>query len=98
MSERSARRRGVLLVLTATVLWSLAGVFARLVGHLDLWTVMGWRATLGAASISIVGIVEWKRGRMDESFGFGWLSPVVAALALVAISAYTASVMTTTCG
>jgi len=94
--DESARRRGVLLVLAATVLWSLAGVFARLVGHLDLWTVMGWRATLGAASISIVGIVEWKRGRMDESFGFGWLSPVVAALALVAISAYTASVMTTT--
>jgi drug/metabolite transporter (DMT)-like permease len=94
--EKSARRRGVLLVLTATVMWSLAGVFARLVGHLDVWTVMGWRAMLGSASISVVGIIEWRRGRMDVSFGFGWLSPVVAALALVAISAYTAAVMTTT--
>ena len=28
--EKSARRRGVLLVLTATVIWSLAGLFARL--------------------------------------------------------------------
>jgi drug/metabolite transporter (DMT)-like permease len=62
----------------------------------NLWTVMGWRATLGAASISVVGIIEWRNGRMDESFGFGWLSPVVAALALIAISAYTAAVMTTT--
>jgi drug/metabolite transporter (DMT)-like permease len=95
-AEKSARRRGVLLVLIATVMWSLAGVFARLVGHLDLWTVMGWRATLGAASISLVGLVEWRRGRMDESFGFGRLSPVVAGLATIAISAYTASVMTTT--
>ena len=33
---------------------------------------------------------------MDEPFGFGWLSPLAAALALVAISAYTAAVMTTT--
>ncbi len=94
--EKSARRRGVLLALTATVLWSLAGVFARLLAHLDVWTVTGWRAMLGAASISVVGVVEWRRGRMDESFGFGWLSPVVAALALIAISAYTAAVMTTT--
>jgi drug/metabolite transporter (DMT)-like permease len=94
--ERSARRRGVLLVLIATVLWSMAGLFARLLGHLDLWTVMGWRALMGAGSISVVGLIEWRRGRMDESFGFGPLSPVLALLAMVAISAYTASVMTTT--
>ena len=50
--EKSARRRGVLLVLIATVLWSLAGLFARLLAHLDVWTVMGWRALLGAASIA----------------------------------------------
>ncbi len=93
---RSAHRRGVLLVVAATVLWSLAGVFARLLGHLDLWTVMGWRATFGAVSISVVGIVEWRRGRMEAPFGFGWLSPVVAVLALVAISGYAAAVMTTT--
>ncbi|RBP04069.1 EamA domain-containing membrane protein RarD [Roseiarcus fermentans] len=95
-AQSSARRRGVFLVLTATVMWSLAGVFARLVGHLDLWTVMGWRATLGAASISVVGVVEWRLGRMEDVFGFGWLSPLAAGLALVAISAYTAAVMTTT--
>ena len=94
--ERSARRRGVMLVLTATVLWSLAGLFARLLAHLDLWTVLGWRALLGAASISVLGLVEWCRGRLDNPFGFGPLSPVIALLAMIAISAYTASVMTTT--
>jgi drug/metabolite transporter (DMT)-like permease len=94
--ERSARRRGVMLVLTATVLWSLAGLFARLLAHLDVWTVLGWRALLGSASISIVGLVEWRRGRLDNPFGFGPLSPLVALLAMIAISAYTASVMTTT--
>jgi drug/metabolite transporter (DMT)-like permease len=85
-----------LLVLTATVLWSLAGLFARLLAHLDVWTVLGWRALLGSASISAVGLVEWRRGRLDDPFGFGPLSPLIALLAMVAISAYTASVMTTT--
>ena len=94
--EKSARRRGVLLVLVATVLWSLAGLFARLLAHLDVWTVMGWRALLGAVSIAIVGLIEWRSGRLDNPLGFGALSPVVAILAMIAISAYTASVMTTT--
>ncbi len=94
--ERSARRRGVMLVLAATVLWSLAGLFARLLAHLDVWTVLGWRALLGSASISLVGLVEWRRGRLDNPFGFGPLSPLIALLAMIAISAYTASVMTTT--
>jgi drug/metabolite transporter (DMT)-like permease len=94
--DRSARRRGVLLVLIATILWSLAGLFARLLTHLDVWTVIGWRALLGAASIAIVGLIEWRAGRVENPLGFGALSPVVALLAMIAISAYAASVMTTT--
>ena len=94
--EKSARRRGVLLVLIATVLWSMAGLFARLLAHLDVWTVMGWRALLGAVSIALVGLIEYLSGRLDNPFGFGRLSLVVALLAMIAISAYTASVMTTT--
>jgi EamA domain-containing membrane protein RarD len=54
--EKSARRRGVLLVLTATILWSMAGLFARLLAHLDVWTVIRWRALLGADSIALVGL------------------------------------------
>ncbi len=94
--EQSARRRGVLLVLTATVLWSTGGLFARALAPLDVWTVVGWRAALGAVSISAVGLVEWRRGRLDELFGFGSLSPMVAALATIAIAAYSAALMTTT--
>jgi drug/metabolite transporter (DMT)-like permease len=94
--DTSARRRGVLLVLIATIMWSLAGLFARLLAHLDVWTVVGWRALLGAASIAIVGLIEWRNGRLENPLGFGALSPVVALLAMVAISAYAASVMTTT--
>jgi drug/metabolite transporter (DMT)-like permease len=94
--ESSARRRGVVLVLTATVLWSMAGLFARLLGHLDVWTVLGWRALFGSGSISIVALIEWRSGRLDDPFGFGALSPFVALLAMIAISAYSAAIMTTT--
>jgi drug/metabolite transporter (DMT)-like permease len=94
--EKSARRRGVLLVLIATIMWSLAGLFARLLTNLDVWTVVGWRALLGAASIAVVGLIEWRAGRLENPLGFGALSPIVALLAMIAISAYAASVMTTT--
>ena len=93
---KSARRRGMVLVFMAVVLWSMAGLFARLLTHLDVWTVMGWRASLGAASIAIVGLIEWRSGRLENPLGFGSLSPLVALLAMIAISAYSASVMTTT--
>ncbi len=61
-----------------------------------MWTVLGWRALLGSISISAVGFIEWRSGRLDNPFGFGPLSPFVAVLAMIAISAYAASVMTTT--
>ena len=41
-------------------------------------------------------MIEYLSGRLDNPFGFGPLSGVVALLAMIAISAYTASVMTTT--
>ena len=57
---------------------------------------MGWRALFGAISIAVVGLIEYASGRLENPFGFGPLSPLVAALAMIAISAYTAAVMTTT--
>jgi drug/metabolite transporter (DMT)-like permease len=43
-----------------------------------------------------VGLVEWRRGRLDDLLGFRALSPLVALLATIAIAAYTAALMTTT--
>jgi drug/metabolite transporter (DMT)-like permease len=50
---------------------------------------------LGAVSIVLVGLIEYLSGRLDNPFFFGRLSLVVALLAMIAISAYTASIMTT---
>jgi drug/metabolite transporter (DMT)-like permease len=94
--ESAARRRGLLLVFAATVLWSLAGYFARLIAHLDLWTVLYGRAGFGGLCIAVWAIVEQRRGRLGPRFGFGPLSPLIVVLSATAISSYVAAVMTTT--
>ena len=94
--ESAARRRGLLLVFGATVLWSLAGYFARLIAHLDLGTVLCGRAGFGALCISAWAILEQRRGVLGPRFGFGPLSPLIVALSATAISSYVAAVMTTT--
>lgn len=94
--ENAARRRGLLLVLGATVLWSLAGYFARLLAHLDLGTVLFGRASFGALCISAWAVLEHRRGVLGARFGFGPLSPLIVLLSATAISSYIAAVMTTT--
>jgi hypothetical protein len=39
----SSRSFGILLVSVATIMWSSAGLFVRLL-DLDAWTVLGWRS------------------------------------------------------
>jgi len=95
-AESAARRRGLLLVLGATILWSLAGYFARLIGHLDLWTVLCGRAGFGGLCIGLWAIVEQRRGRLGPRFGFGPSSALIVALSATAISSYVAAIMTTT--
>ena len=70
---------GAALVLGATVLWSLAGYFARLIAHLDLGTVLCGRAGFGALCISAWAVLEQRRGVLGPRFGFGPLSPLIVA-------------------
>jgi drug/metabolite transporter (DMT)-like permease len=94
--DSAARRRGLLLVLGATILWSLAGYFARLLAHLDLGTVLFGRSSFGALCISAWAVLEHRRGLLGPRLGFGPLSPLIVLLSATAISSYLAAVMTTT--
>jgi len=94
--DKAARRRGVLLVLLATVLWSLAGWFARLIDDIDLWTVLAGRAFFGGLCISVWGIVEWRRGTLGPRFGLGPSAPLIIPLSSIAITSYVAAIKTTT--
>ncbi|MGD0641942.1 MAG: DMT family transporter [Roseiarcus sp.] len=95
-AENAARRRGLILLFAATVLWSSAGYFARLIAHLDLWTVLYGRAGFGGLCIAAWAIVEQRRGRLGRRFGFGRSAPLIVALSATAISSYVAALMTTT--
>jgi drug/metabolite transporter (DMT)-like permease len=92
----SARRRGLLLVLIATFLWSSAGFFARLIDHVDLWTMLGWRALFGGLCMLAAAVVEWHRGILGPRFGLVPLAAPLIALAAIAMSAYVAALKTTT--
>jgi len=82
----SARRRGLVLVLTANILWSSAGLFARLVDHLDVWTILCGRAFFGGLFIVVAAFFEWRRGALGPNFGLGRLAPLLVALSAIAVS------------
>jgi drug/metabolite transporter (DMT)-like permease len=92
----SARRRGLVLVVVATILWSTAGFFARLVDHLDVWTMLCWRAFFGGAFLLIAAALEWRRGVLGPYFGLGPLAAPIVALSAVAVTCYIAALKTTT--
>ena len=43
MAIAQTRRFGILLVLVATVMWSMAGLFVRM-ADMDIWSFLGWRS------------------------------------------------------
>jgi drug/metabolite transporter (DMT)-like permease len=92
----SARRRGLVLVLIATILWSTAGFFARLVDHLDVWTMLCGRAFFGGAFLFVAAVLEWRRGVLGPYFGLGPLAPPIIALSAIAVTSYIAALKTTT--
>jgi drug/metabolite transporter (DMT)-like permease len=89
-------RRGVALVLIATVMWSLAGLFARAVPHLDFGAVLFGRAGFGGLCGLIVAFFDWRAGRLDLARLKTPVAPLVVLLSSTAISGYVAALMTTT--
>lgn len=95
LGGNSTRRRGLLLVFTATVLWSSAGFFARLIDHLDVWTMLCGRAFFGGAFMLVAAAVEWRRGVFGPHLGLGPLTAPIVALSALAITSYIGALKTT---
>ena len=60
MSLDPTYRRGVILVTAATIIWSSAGLLARIV-DIDPWTTLFWRSVY--ASMAIMAYLAWRDGR-----------------------------------
>ena len=89
-------RRGLLLVFIATVLWSLAGLFARAVPHLDFGAILFGRAGFGGVCGLFLAFLDWRRGRLDLRRLKSPMAPVILLLSSTAISGYVAALLTTT--
>ena len=89
-------RRGVLLVFLATVLWSLAGVFARAVPHLDFGAILFGRAGFGGLCGLLAAFYDWRVGKLDLRRLRSPMAPLILLLSSTAISGYVAALMTTT--
>ncbi len=87
MMER--RGYGILLVTSAMVLWSLAGLFVRLI-DLSIADLVLWRSLFAGAALSILCIVSPARGA-----AFGWIGLGASLLTAVSTSAYAASLTLT---
>ena len=89
--NHNARVLGTTLVIASAVVFSLAGVFTKLIAS-DAWTIACWRGLCGA--IIMVVYLTWRRGRWTASvvsgLGWrGWLLATVGSLASLAfISAF----------
>jgi len=89
-------RRGVLYVFLATVLWSLAGLFARAVPHLDFGAILFGRAGFGGLCGLLVAFYHWRAGQFELRRLWSPFAPVILLLSSTAISGYVAALMTTT--
>jgi drug/metabolite transporter (DMT)-like permease len=56
----SSRTYGILLVSIATVMWSSAGLFVRML-DLDVWTVLGWRSFFGGSTLVLIALYSNRR-------------------------------------
>ncbi len=90
-----ARRRGILAVASAAILWSTAGLFVRMI-DLDTWTLVLWRSIFSALALGAVFLME-NRGRLVASMaGSGWPGVVTVVLIVVSTISYVMALRLTT--
>ena len=83
MFKVGGRSYGIALVAAASIFWSTAGLFVRLLGEMDVWTMLGWRSLFAALSLFLVTAVQHGRNAPQAFSAMGWWG-----LAAVPISAF----------
>jgi drug/metabolite transporter (DMT)-like permease len=78
MALMSDHRKGVLLLIAATLAWSTAGLFARAI-HVDVATMTLWRAPFGALGLlCVIAFMQGRAGFRDFT-RLGWAGAGYAA-------------------
>lgn len=99
MGELRGRLYGIVLVTAASVLWSTAGLFVRLLdadGPLDLWTMLTWRSLFAAVSLLLVTFFQYKGGALRAIGSVGWPGLAAAPVSTISMISYVAALKLTT--
>ncbi len=83
MGQSGGRAYGIALVAGATVLWSTAGLYVRLLDF-DVWTIQAWRSLFAALSLFALVFIDKGRRAPRAIWSIGW--PGLAAVPISAVS------------
>lgn len=89
------RMRGIMMVATAAVLWSTAGVFVRL-ATMDTPSLVLWRSLFGAVTLFTLAIARGGPGRITAVVRSGWVGALFVSTSVVSGIAFVLSLRLTT--
>lgn len=64
--------RGIVLVASAGMMWSLGGLFFRLIEDATVWQIVAWRTFFLATSISVLLVWRYRKRALDSFRRMGW--------------------------
>ena len=94
-ASATAHRLGLLLVVLATLTWSSAGWFTRLI-PLDAWTLLFWRGVFGALTGFLFILWRERAGTLRAFTGLGLAGWRYALLTALSMMAFLLALRTTT--
>lgn len=95
MTTDTAHRNGILLMLSATLAWSTAGLFARAI-PLDTPTVIFWRGMFGASGLIATLIVMKGAAGLRDFTRLGWAGAAYALASGIGVLAFIGALKATT--
>ncbi|MET0747718.1 MAG: DMT family transporter [Rhizobium sp.] len=88
------RTYGLVLVTVATVMWSSAGLFVRML-DLDVWTTLGWRSVFGGLTLVIISLFGRRAKAPTAATPYG-LYALLGLFSALSMFGYVASLKLTT--
>jgi drug/metabolite transporter (DMT)-like permease len=91
-----SRQYGIILVTVSTVLWSTAGLFVRMAGDLDTWTLVGWRSLFALLTLGAFVVYQHRSRLLQAAVQIGRPGLFNATLAAISTIGYVLSLQLTT--
>ena len=91
-----SRAYGIALVAAASVFWSTAGIFVRLLDDLDLWTMLVWRSLFSALFLLLLVAFHHGRKTLSAFPALGVPGAIAVPISALSMVAFVAAMKLTT--